>query len=190
MIQPYIHIKKSGKRLVDLKDENKRTLLSNAAFKGNHQVVKLLIELHRESSVSIYSEDSNGNNPVELACIQGFNTDRFIRTDDGTTYRYEVLKLLLDPNTNTIEKDGKNKDKKLFDFSTESLYKRKKINRGNVPLHWALYWNDMHSFYLLFNENPEQMMFSNDNQEIPFELSLNSMSEFYRMRNQFVSFLS
>ena len=153
LTQPYKTIKTPGKRLVDLKDDNGRTLLSNAAFRGNSYAVQFFMNLHHECSVSIYSEDNNGNNPIELACIRGYNTDRFLRTKEGKTFRYEVLKLLLSQNdTETVEKK---KDKKLFDFSTESLYKRKKINRGNVPLHWALYWNDMHSFYLLFNENPE-----------------------------------
>ena len=86
------------------------------------------------------------------------------------------------------EKDKDKQGKNLFDFSKENLFRRKKFNRGNVPLHWAVYWNDMHSFYLLFQENPEQVLFSNDNDQIPYELSLSSMNDFYRLRNQFVTF--
>lgn len=35
LIKPYLAIRKKGGRLIDLRDANKRSLLSQAAFKGN-----------------------------------------------------------------------------------------------------------------------------------------------------------
>lgn len=102
----------------------------------------------------MYSEDVNGNNPLELACIRGYLHYADQAPSDGPTYRYKVLELLLDPEINMEENVGGIKRKRFFDLSDKTLLARRKRNRGNSPLHWAAYFNDKDSFGLLFQENP------------------------------------
>lgn len=73
LVKPYLGIETEGERLIDLRDSNDRTLVNQAAFKGNFQVLKYLLAIHKEKRVTAYSEDVNGNNALELACIRGYN---------------------------------------------------------------------------------------------------------------------
>lgn len=143
LIKPYLGIEKKGKRIIELRNEMDRTLLNEAAYRGNYEVVLLLLQLHNDHKVSIYSEDVNGNNALELACIRGYNNHpkELVHVDTkkvNISKRYMTAKVLLDSKTNVIP--GKNPahthttccgsskkiqhSSKIFDFCRSNLKKR------------------------------------------------------------------
>lgn len=95
LIEPYVKITEKNERLIDLRDHDNRSLLSVAAFKGNYYNVGIILELYTKAGVSPYSEDKNGNNALELACIRGYNSYSGALSETGRTKRYEVVARLL-----------------------------------------------------------------------------------------------
>jgi ankyrin repeat protein len=179
LIDPYVHITEEGERLIDLRDHDDRSLLSVAAYKGNHFNVEIVLELYRKLGVSPYSEDKNGNNALELACIRGYNSYSGALAESNRTKRYEVIARLMGINhgPKSLIKDAPSQTD--FSIATKTLQGRRSINRGNTPLHWAAYWKDKDIFKLMIDINVEQVFMRNDNSELPFDIFLKDMNQFY-----------
>ena len=201
LVKPYLGIQKEGERLIDLKDSNDRTLVNQAAFKGNYQVLKYLLAIHKAKRVSAYSEDVNGNNALELACIRGYNNTPKERQSHqnghqtNITKRYFVIKLLLDHKEPLVLKKGKKAPQtpnetfvNPFKISKEISEKRQVQNRGNNPLHWAMYWNDSDLSYLVYAQDIALAFQLNEKLEIPFDVPLaaGSSTEFDLKKRSFV----
>ena len=120
LIKPYVAIRKKGQRLIDLKDANNRSLLSQAAFKGNSEVVQYLLAFYKALNTNPYSEDINGNNALELACIRGYNnshTERYEHSSGSLTNiskRYFVIRHLLEFKMLVSDPGQKSKTSQIF----------------------------------------------------------------------------
>lgn len=199
LVKPFLGIQKEGERLIDLTDSNDRTLVSQAAFKGNYQVLRYLLGMHKEKKVPVYSEDINGNNALELACIRGYNNttkERHIHANGYQTNiskRFFVIKLLLgykepEPVKKKSQQYEKPKEFHPFKISQAISKKRGVQNRGNNPLHWAMYWNDADLAYLIYTQDISLAFMFNDKLETPFDvpLAVGSSTDFDLKKRSFV----
>lgn len=61
----------------------------------------------------------------------------------------------------------------------EFQIKFERLKKGqNSPLHWALYWVDIHLTNLVFDECKDQIFWLNGQAEVPFDMSLYLKSVF------------
>jgi len=83
-----------------LRDESDRTLLHISAYKGNHLILKSLLQAHKDYRVSAFSQDINGNSALELSCIRGYDIspNEKCLEEIATTYLVSKLILLVDPH--------------------------------------------------------------------------------------------
>lgn len=162
-------------------------------------MVEYLLGFYKALNVSPYQEDINGNNAVELACIRGYNNNPLeVHTHDSglattSSRRYFVIKILLSFKITGLAAKrkilpGQNPAEEFHPFGvTQEKQKGREVyNRGNVPLHWSIYWNDADLTYLLFENNPFLAFAMNDNNQIPFDVPLATQNDFEESKRSFV----
>lgn len=154
--------------MLAVKDGAGRTLIHNACFFGCFEIVNKLIDISIKFNSRIDSKDRQGNTPLDLACIRGFSEfanevssyafqDKDASTVQITRRAFCAIKLL-----RARDQDGK----KMINLQTI----RFRTNKVNTPLHWAMYWKDVHLAEILFLENPEMILCENSDGKLPTDL--------------------
>ncbi|CAD8171725.1 unnamed protein product [Paramecium pentaurelia] len=122
-----------------------RNALHYAAYRGHYNVVEYFLDLQ---CININSSDNKGNTALMLVCVRGYNSD--INTlKDGQ--KFAICSLLIERGA-SVEK-----------------YKKSGINN---PLHWACFFGDLKTTKLLMYIEPSLMLFTNDRDQFPIDLSL------------------
>lgn len=167
---------KIKKKLINLVNFRARTLLHIACYRGNVLTVKYLLERYRETNESLDQRDKNGDTPLNLACIRGYDGDE----DETWTTQ---------PDSEDLEKNTGNEENKESSetagkpYTTSARYEivRLLLRQGanlkrrdnlNSPLHWAIYWADLHLASILYEFYPNQVIWTNAEGQIPFDICL------------------
>ena len=133
------------RKFLEIRDMRKRTMLHIACQRGSIPILDIILKELRENKVRALRHDVNGDTPLDLACIRGFDAreNEMYKQEDGTytSKRYQAVKRLLE------YKDWNGKI--VFDIDKTTI--RKKMN---TPLHWAIYWTDIDLAELVFCEFP------------------------------------
>ncbi|CAK71954.1 unnamed protein product (macronuclear) [Paramecium tetraurelia] len=120
-------------------------LLQQAAYRGHYKVVEYFLDLQ---CININSQDNKGNTALMLTCVRGYNTD--INTlKEGQ--KFAICSLLIERGASVEQ------------------YKKLGINN---PLHWACFFGDLKTAKLLMYIEPSLMLFTNDRDQFPIDLSL------------------
>jgi anoctamin-10 len=82
--------------------------------------------------MKINCRDNQGNTPLMLCCVRGYNTD-ISELDDGSRRKFSITKLLIDKGANL------------------KIYAKEGINN---PLHWSCYFGDISTTKLLLDKMP------------------------------------
>lgn len=141
-----------------------------AAFRGSCEIMEILLEKSKINEIPINATDVNGDDPVNLACIRGFDerVDEQVFDEEIGRYvsrRFKVAKLLLDYRA----KDGTN----------ELVIRYDKLRKGlNSPLHWAIYWTDIDLADYVYQECREQIFWMNQDGMIPFDMCYQTETKF------------
>lgn len=139
----------------------------------------ILLNKFKENGLPINTKDINGDNPLELACIRGFdeNQDEKIHDEElgrSVSPRFKVAKLLIDYRG----KDGEDEITIQYD----------KLRKGlNSPLHWAIYWTDIDLADCVYQECPKQIFWLNSNGMIPFDMCYQTEVKFTENKAKMVS---
>jgi ankyrin repeat protein len=136
-----------------------------------------LLKLSYEEEVSIDTRDINGDTPLELACIRGFDgsqEESFTREDGYVvSRRFKVAQQLLE----YVNKNGEQ----------EITIEYRKLKKGlNSPLHWAIYWTDIDLAELVYKECQEQIFWVNKHDMIPFDMSSEKETKFLELKSKLV----
>ena len=86
----------------------------------------------KSQDIEINCEDNQGNNPLMLACVRGYNHDA-TELSDGTDRKQKIVQMLMDQGANI------------------KMYARDGINN---PLHWSCYFGDLMVTRLLVDKIP------------------------------------
>ena len=161
-------------------DLRKRNMIHIAAYRGSIQVLKILLRNYQELDLSIDQPDINGDNPLELACIRGYDarkTEYYFDKKLGyrTSKRYKVVSMLLDYRNSDMEQE-------IF-IKVEKLKKD-----ANTPLHWAIYWSDIDLASLVFEQCPGQIFNMNKHGFIPFDMCFQTGSRLTQFKSQLILF--
>jgi hypothetical protein len=165
-----------------LRDPRNRSLVHTAAYRGSVDILKDLLQMFakkRTKNVRAFSLDKNGDSALDLACIRGFDhvfdeTYTVEGKDEITSKRYQCVKMLLEYRNKDGEKE----------FKIEFRHLRKNLNS---PLHWSIYWADLHLAYLLFHECRDQIFWTNRNDLIPFDMCFLAKTKFLEKKARLVS---
>ena len=69
------------------------TYIKKAAYKGHYEVIEYFLNLDT-NDIEINCRDNQGNTPLMLACVRGFNTS-IDELNDGKNRRFQIVKMLL-----------------------------------------------------------------------------------------------
>ena len=58
----------------------------------------------------------------------------------------------------------------------------------NTPLHWAIYWTDIDTAQRVFCEFPGQLFYSNNDEQIPFDMCNNISSKLKSIKSKLIIF--
>jgi len=148
-----------------------------AAYRGSYSILEVLLSECKAEQVNINVRDTNGDTPLELACIRGFdgNPDDIYEYDNGykVSRRFRVTQMLLE------YKNGAGKQEITIKFD--------ELKKGlNSPLHWAIYWTDIDLADIVYQECPEQIFWINKHDMIPFDMSGEKETRFLELKSKLV----
>ena len=169
---------KIEKKLLTIKDTLNRGLVHVAAYRGSIEILSRLLERNKTLEIPSNTKDVNGDSPLDLACVRGFdqNKNEYYtdpNTREDTSKRFVVVKLLLDYRNWYGRKE--------FKITIEGL-----VKGLNSPLHWSIYWADLHLANLVYNECPDQIFWKNRDNFIPFDMCQHAKSEFTEKKSNIV----
>ena len=186
-LHKYSKNRRIRKKFLKLRNINQRTLLHIACQRGSIDILEIILHELREHKVNALTFDVNGDSPLDLACIRGFDVNETEKHKDENYYpdaeigfkskytskRYQVVKRLLE------YKDHNGKI--VFDITKGTCRKRM-----NTPLHWAIYWTDLELAELVFCEFPAQIFFPNKDDMIPFDMCYQTQSKFLEKKSMII----
>lgn len=149
-------------KLLKLKTLRKRTLIHIAAYRGSVSIMRMLLNLFRTHEIKTNSKDKNGDTPLDLACTRGFDMNESetytdILTGESFSKRFVIVRSLLKYKNKLGKK--------------EYFIKFKKLRKGmNSPMHWAIYWSDIHLTNLVYEECRDQIFWTNSDNMTPFDM--------------------
>lgn len=183
-LQKYSNIKD---KFLKIKNITNRSMLHIACQRGSVDILERLLKEHNECRIKAMSYDVNGDSPLDLACIRGFDAhDKEQYLDENyypdkpegsrsryTSKRYQIVKRLL------VFRDYKGGN--VFDITKDTI--RKKMN---TPLHWAIYWTDIDLAELVFCEFPAQIFYPNKDDMIPFDMCYQTQTKFLEKKSMII----
>ena len=150
------------KRVLKLKNYDKRTPLHMVCKKGYSKMAIKLISYYKKEKINLDQLDENGDTPLLLACSHGYDdeldlNDFFIgkdsdkKTNKFLENKFKIVKCLLENGVDI----------------------RKSIScKKNNPLHWAIYYGDYKTGELIYEEYPLIILNKNNDNHTPLEILL------------------